>query len=319
MIVILPRDWHDPLGTDTRERRAMLDFQRRFVRIRKAALDIFDSVGYRRLETNAYRPTTGSYAYDLDDERAERITAALLLMVDEILLEGGRYDLWFNDTYVKPAYAQGTALAYSNIASQSVTYAITKPTFEALINSPPYRRRIALIAGRQFEQMQGFATDVAKDKLAGVLVRGMIAGKNPSVIANDIVERTDVDYKRALRIARTEINSALRTARADEAKDAQDRLGLPTKIMHISALSPTTRDEHADRHGKLYEIQEEMDWLATDANSINCKCSMVEVLLRKNGQPYDMQILVRAQRMREEWAARQAAKVEEKLAKKKAR
>lgn len=319
MRVILPRDWHDPLGTDSRERRAMLDFQRRFVRIRKGALDIFDSVQYRKLETNASRPSTGSYQYELDDARADLITAMIASMVDEILLEGGRQEFWFNDVYVKPAYVQGTALTYSNLAAQSVAYAVSKPTFEALIASPPYRRRIALIAGRQFEQMQGFASDVAKDKLAGVLVRGMIAGKNPAAIAHDIVERTDVDYKRALRIARTEINQALRTARADEAKDAQDRLGLRTKIMHISALSPTTRDEHADRHGRLFEIQEEMDWLATDANSINCKCSMVEVLLRKNGQPYDTDLLVRAARMREEWAARQAAKAEEKAASKKAR
>jgi uncharacterized protein with gpF-like domain len=207
-------------------------------------------------------------------------------------------------------------MTYANISVQSATYKAARQSFEQLVLSPPYRRRINLLAGREFEQMASFANDVAKDKLAGILVRGMIAGNSPFKIAEQINERMDIDYRRSLRIARTEINSALRTARADEAKDAQERLGLRTLMMHLSALSPTTRETHADRHGQLFTIQEEQDWLADGSNSINCKCSMVEVLLDKSGIPYDTEILERTKAARDAFVAKRVKQAEEKAAKK---
>ena len=54
-------------------------------------------------------------------------------------------------------------------------------------------------------------------------------------------------------------------------------------MMHFSALSPTTREDHAARHGEVYTVDEVAEWYSVDANGINCKCTQVEVLLDENG------------------------------------
>lgn len=39
--------------------------------------------------------------------------------------------------------------------------------------------------------------------------------------------------------------------------------GLQVKYMHLSALSPTTRKSHAERHGQLFTAQEAKDFWRT--------------------------------------------------------
>ncbi|MCY1452890.1 phage head morphogenesis protein, SPP1 gp7 family [compost metagenome] len=124
-----------------------------------------------------------------------------------------------------------------------------------------------------------------KSDLGSTLTRGMAAGQNPRVIAKDIAARVGVSQSRAERIARTEINNGLRQAKMAEDQDAVDRLGIQQKQMHISALSPSTRDTHAARNGRLFTIQEQKEWWAQTPNSINCKCSTVSVLVDDDGNP----------------------------------
>jgi SPP1 gp7 family putative phage head morphogenesis protein len=123
-------------------------------------------------------------------------------------------------------------------------------------------------------------------------------GQNPRVIAKSIRERIGVSQSRAATIARTEIPNALRQARMDETLSAQESLGIQTKEMHLSALSPTTRPDHAARHARLFSIQEQKEWWARDANSINCKCSTVSVLVGDDGEPLTPSIIERAKKMR---------------------
>lgn len=72
---------------------------------------------------------------------------------------------------------------------------------------------------------------------------------------------------------------------------AKEMLNLETREIHISALSPTTRHHHAIRHGNIYTTDEQRDWWARDANSINCKCSTVTVLVDKDGKPYNKTLI----------------------------
>ncbi|MNJ34293.1 Phage Mu protein F like protein [compost metagenome] len=292
---ILPRSTSDPTGQDKRERSAIRDFDRRVNAVGKEALRIFSEQSYTVVTLNALEVNAKTYVFELDQTILARIGLEIERIAEAIMLEGGVENLWFMRAYVEPAYQQGTGMTVANLAVQSEAYTLTKPTLDAVLFSEPYRKRISLLRAREFELMQGF-TQQLKSDLAQTLTRGMIAGQNPRDIAKDIQERTGVNRSRAERIARTEVTGAFRQARTDEAQAAQQGLGIRTKLMHISALSPTTRPSHASRHAKLYTIQEEKDWWMVVPNMINCKCSTVEVLVNEKGEPLTPGIIERAKR-----------------------
>lgn len=292
---ILPRSSTDPTNTDTRERRFMKDFDRRVNAIGKEVLRILGEQNYTVVTLNALDINASTYQFALDQAILSGINSEIERVCNLILLEGGEQELWALKSYIEPSYIQGTAATAANLTVQSELYALTRPTLDAILFSPPYRKRISLLAAREFELMQGFSQQMKSD-LAQTLTRGMIAGQNPRVIAKDIQARTGVNRSRAERIARTEVTSAFRQARMDEAQAAQVDLGISSRLMHISALSPTTRPSHRARHAHLYTIQEERDWWAVTPNSINCKCSTVEILVDEKGNPLSPAIVERAKR-----------------------
>jgi hypothetical protein len=296
---ILPRNIEDPTGQDARERRAMQDFKSRLRNIQTGTLRILDSIPYQIVTINAASLGVNErvYRFDLDENVLARMNQELELLISSILLEGGEQNLWFMAAYVGPAYVQGTAQSVANLSVQSAEYALSRPALESVLLSDPYRRRIGLVRAREFENMQNL-TAWMKNDLSRTLSQGMGLGQNPRVIAKSIRERIAVSQSRAETIARTEIPNALRQARMDETLSAQESLGIQTKEMHLSALSPTTRPDHAARHATLHTIQEQKEWWATGSRSINCKCSTVSILIDENGEPLTPSIIERAKKMR---------------------
>lgn len=292
---LLPSSSADPTGQDRRERAAINDFARRMSVIQRGMLRILDKQEYTVVTINSAQMQANEtvYRFQLDETILANINAEIALLIDSILLEGGLDQLWFLAAYVEPAYRQGTAQSWTNLSVQSEAYAATKPTLESILLSPPYRTRIGLLKAREFELMRGFSESMKSD-LGSTLARGMSTGQNPRVIARDIKERIGVSQSRAERIARTEITTALRTARLDEAQQAQQDLGVQTKMMHISALSPTTRPDHRARHAHLYTPQEQREWWSVSPRSINCRCSTIEVLVDDDGKPLTPSIVERA-------------------------
>jgi hypothetical protein len=78
---------------------------------------------------------------------------------------------------------------------------------------------------------------------------------------------------------------AHRRAKWEESDSARDDLGVFTRELHLSALLPTTRRTHAARHGTLHTTTDQEEWYQKDGNAINCRCSTVEVLTDKSGNP----------------------------------
>ncbi len=116
-----------------------------------------------------------------------------------------------------------------------------------------------------------------------------------------------IEQGRANRIARTEITTALRRARWDEHDSASDDLGLNVMLLHLSALSPTTRQTHALRHGKLYTSEEVRDWYSINGNAINCKCSQVTVLVDEKGVPLNSSVIdIAKKEFTQTWGKRMA-------------
>lgn len=285
---ILPSSQADPTGVDRLERGAMKDFDRRMRRIRTGYIEALARIP-------AEPAVNKRYTFRLDQALLSSIFADTDRLVDEILLEGGERNLWFFESYVGVAYQRGTAQEYANLGQQSPAYKAGRDSLQALLRSEPYQARLSLLRARQFEEMKGLSGQVKAD-MSRILSDGMGRGLNPRDIARNLTEQTGIEARRGHRIARTEVPMALRRARWDEQDQAQEDYGTQAKLMHISALSPTTRLSHARRHAKLFTSEETRDWYSKDANAINCKCSQVSVLVDEKGEPLVPAIVDRARK-----------------------
>lgn len=285
---ILPSSRADPTGVDRLERGAINELTRRIKRARDVYVEVLNRIPSSPVVNQRYE-------FRLDPERLMLMLNAAGADVDAILLEGGESGVWFFKGYVEVAARRGVAQQFANLARQSPAYAAGRRSLAEVLSSEPHRRRMALLAAREFEEMKGLSAGV-RTTMSRTLTEGMARGKNPRVIAKELTERAGVEISRSRRIARTEVTTALRRARMDEADDAAEQYGLRSKEMHISALSPSTRPTHAARHATLHTTEEQRDWWSRDGNSINCKCSTVSVLVDSSGNPLVPQVVDRAKR-----------------------
>lgn len=285
---ILPGNPLDPTGVDNLERGAMREFNRRMKLIREGYAEALARI-------HAERAVRGRYTYRLDQALLSSIFADTGSLVDAVLSSGGERELWFFESYVSVAYQRGTAQEFANLAKQSPAYKAGRNSLQDLLRTERYRARVALVRARQFEEMKGLGGQVKSD-MARILSEGMGRGKGPRAIGKDLTEQAGIEARRAYKIARTEITTALRRARLDESDAAAEDYGVQSKQMHMSALSPTTRLTHARRHARLFTTNEQRDWWASSGNSINCKCSTVSVLVDDDGKPLVPAIVERARK-----------------------
>lgn len=297
---ILPTNWHDPTGTAN----AIAGAIAKFAGLIRKAPQIYINL----LEKIHSQPVVNAkYSYDLDMSLFSYMLTAAGAELEALLMEGATdgNSLWFAVDYVAPAYQRGTAQAFANLARQSEVYRAARPSLQQLLGDDAYRLRISLVRARQFEEMQGL-TGTIKADMTRVLTSGIASGISPREVARQLRELTDMEESRANRIARTEIGTALRRAKLDESDDAQARFGIHMREMHLSALSPTTRATHAERHGNLYTTAQVREWQSRDGNSINCKCSSTSVLTDEKGKPLVSSVQQRAREIFKNWSAQNA-------------
>lgn len=170
---ILPRNYQDPTGVDALERRAMKDFARRMNKIGKAYKAALDKIP-SSLAVNA------RYEYQLNPTILSIILNDASYLVDQVLLDGNEYDLWFYE-YVDLASEKGTGQSFYNLSQQSPVYAAGRESLASILASDPYQQRMALVHARVFEEMKGLTADVKRD-MARVLTDGVGRGLNPRTL-----------------------------------------------------------------------------------------------------------------------------------------
>lgn len=285
---ILPRNIEDPTGVDSLERGAINKFEDKLKEIGREYPKLLDRIPSQPVVNK-------KYTFQLDSGLLQSVLEQGNSLIESILMEGGFDFLWFYELYAEVAYQRGTAQEFANLSNQSEAYKAGQQSVSNIMRSGAYIRRIALIHSRVFEEMQGFTASI-QAVMSRVLTEGIARGLNPNDIAKNLSNQTGMEQWRANRIARTEITNALRRARWDESEDAQDRYGLRTMQMHISALSPTTRITHAKRHAHLYTVEEVREWYTLAANAINCKCVQVATMVDSDGNPIVPTIQERAEK-----------------------
>lgn len=269
----VPRSKTNPVGQTRRIARAERAVKADIARARTMALEAVESWPYQirnRWQSNAF------YEFFVDLNTLTSLVEA----IRQVLSRGGGSDAV--RAAAEAAYREGTARAVDNLAGMTTDYPRT--VLERLSDAEVLRRA-GLAGSRAFEQMQGFAGQTAQD-LARVLFEAVQSGENPRQTAKTIRERFGVSRTRAERIARTEITMAHRRGRWDEARDAEQKFGLKTMLLHNSALiAGRTRRSHAARHGQMFTREQEAAWYAVDGNAINCLCSQTEIVVDENGEP----------------------------------
>lgn len=86
------------------------------------------------------------------------------------------------------------------------------------------------------------------------------------------------------RISDSELHEMRIRKLQNDISDAE-RLGMAVKFLHLSALAPTSRAHHVERHGELFTGQQMLDWWAEGDNSVRCRCACTPVLLDEQGGP----------------------------------
>lgn len=298
---IIPRSKVDPVQTNREEIAAIKEFKSR---IKKVGDRFIQKVERLRVVEYPSKIRNNSYGYLLDEGEID----GLLEDLDKILATYLIADYWLYTKYVKPTYIKGSLLTKVNLGHQ---IGVETPFFTpkgigasvGKIDAPslfsPERmieRRISLVKARTFEELKGFSANMKKD-LTRILSEGIANGNSVRSITDSIHGQLRVTESRAGTIARTEVSMAMKRARIDESKEAQDQFGLSVMMMQVSALSPTTRWWHAKRHGQLFTIEQVEEWLSDVANVVNCKCTFVEVFVDGAGNPISNALEARVKKM----------------------
>ena len=314
---ILPSNPKSPNMVDTIVHRAQSKLRGRLRRAQVEIVALFNAIPRERVGEGlgGIQVNASEYLYLLDSNLLQQTSFSIRSILERLLLDGSRSD-WFMYQSQQLSYESGTANAIANLTSIAGEEAIQqleldlepyRRNLQQVLFSRPYQERLKIVSARMFEEMENMTGQAAVD-LRRVLGDGMAAGDNPRVIAERIREEIGLSLKgvrpgnqniaaRALKIARTEVNAAHREARRAENKEAES-LGIHTREMWLSALSPTTRTSHARRHGHLYTQKENKDFYLSkesQGGQINCRCSAQAVLVDDKGNPYDSEFAKKVQ------------------------
>lgn len=317
---ILPTkaQFKDPTKQGSNRKRAISKLGSRYSKIRsevKKAVKLFLSKVPRELVSSNIVANKNTYTYDIDNTQIGDMSVLIKKLLEKHLDTNGNVTIdpnfWLSG-YVNIAYDKGASealqstknISTSDNVGDELSIAIRSTPIESLIFDPQYKRRVELVAGRTFNLMQGL-TDSTRSDLVDTLSRGMANGKGIKEITDSIVARIKVSKSRAERIARTEINNAYRTANRQEMTEINNSLfkdqEYEMKLLWFSALSSTTRLSHASRHGKTYTAEEVAAFYSEGGNSINCLCSQTQVLVDKQGNIFQEDVIKEMKEQKIKW------------------
>ena len=299
----------DPTGQAVNRNKATRQLVNRLTHAEREVKALFRAVPRTtRRQTkvvNAEQETV--YSYDFDYEEFAALSA---FAINQSLLETQTNRMPF-DWYYRPTielpYRQGTveevrdfnALVASAITAGVLVAGLPPETVaaEQVLISTGYRLSVSKVQAVNFSVVKGLSEKTATQVL-GRVNDGIEAGESPTAIAEDITKRFDVAKSDAKRIAHTEVNKAYNDAKLKATDMLAQRTGLRAGVIHISALTPTTRTTHADRHGNAYTTSDQTGWWNEGANRINCKCSTRTILIDRSGNVVDVaeQDVIKAER-----------------------
>lgn len=283
----------DPTGQARNRKRSAGRLNKRLRAARKRIIQRFRAVPFQRSSeqviVNASSITI--HDYEMSSAHWQEFTLFVKSVLDEELvtsLDLLPADWWFSEDVEVP-FRQG-ALTTLNEYNQMVAAGALAGTVAAqqldaslVLLSKQYADTLRDAVIRNYDLIKILSDDTAAKVLERIR-RGIDSGLSPSTITDDIIERFEIARSNVERITRTEINRAYNDARINAATNIQGQTGARVGLLHISALIPSTRVTHAERHGKAYTPAQQTAWWNSDANRINCLCTTRTVLIDDDGK-----------------------------------
>ena len=304
---IIPRNKKDPTQSFKSLNKTYRNIENRYHKIKLRFNELFSQYlkGVERESNQSFIFSQGTiyqansnYIYDLSASEIDALHKLMQDILDEYLLEGGRESFWRLST-IEDEYNRGTHFAYINLSYQSAYYA-GETTFMALLAKPAYQNQIKQAFTLSFNGWKSL-TETAKSDLSHVLASAIARGINPRETAKIISKRLEVSMSKAKSLAQTEQLAAYRQAQWNETTWTQERLGLNTALLHISAKLPTSRVTHVYWDGRIRTVEDVQNWYEENGNRYNCHCAQLPILLNENGEPYNKFVIEQLTKEREKW------------------
>lgn len=294
------RNKQDPTGQNRNRKKGARALQSRITRAERQIKALFRAIPKERRRQAGIinNAEVTFYDYDYPPIEQERLTSQVQGILDEELetIDPQMPPDWFWQDNLEQPYRQGTVQTVNSLNQQIAAAAIAGIVVRGLapqpvpidnvLQSQAYLDRLNNVYVSNYPTIKGLSQNTTKQVMQQINA-GIKAKQPPSVIAETISERFDVSRSSAKRIADTEINQAFTNAEMDATVIAADVTGLRAGVIHISALLPTTRNHHANRHGNAYTVEQQRQWWDTGTNRINCKCSTISVLIDAKGKVVD--------------------------------
>ena len=289
----------DPTGQAKNRRKGTLTLNRRLTKSEREVKALFRAIPKKRKSRtalpNANTPTI-FYEYEITDTEISQMGKSIEFILNKELLETQTDDIpgaWYWKDNIEQPYRQGTAEELVNInqliAGAAIAGVLVKGLpprpvpIEQVLLSEPYRNALNKVYVSNFESIKTLSKTTAS-QVTRVINSGIDAKLTPTEISEQISDRFDVSRSSAKRIADTEINQAYTDSKLDANDIAAAETGLRSGVIHISALTTTTRNTHAARHGNAYTTVDQRQWWDSNANRINCKCDVISVLIDSSGK-----------------------------------
>ncbi len=260
----------DPTRTLTLRAFAVSELNRRFNEIKRVVrLTVSET---NLLTVNAEPAGASRFAFLRDAEKVGEFESWLDEQVQEEILGGGTPgENWLNG-YVGTSYGRGAQKTRSVIARKYANAGLL-PT-SSIFTNPAHIERAELIYTRTFSSLKG-VTDVMGQQMSRVLSDGILRGQGIKEISDGLTNRIDkIGKTRATLIARTEIVNAHNTASITEAETLEGSIGEEVKMRWQTALDGREREEHHNRHNKIYTKKV----AATLIGEPNCRCAISPVV-----------------------------------------
>lgn len=232
--------------------------------------------------------------YSLTPAETQSIFDQITNIIDEILLDGGKRNLWLYEFTSKSGEAGGLQ-TFQNLSNQSELYA-ERTFLQQVLTSPAYINLINIANNGIFDSYRDLTAKATQD-LNAITGDAIIRGIGPKELARIIEKRLGVSKSSARLKAQTVLLNTYREARRAESQRAEDEFGIKTGLLWTSALIPTTRVSHAKEHGEIKTREWVADFYSKDGNLYNCYCAQTEVLILE-GKPQISEVAL--ERMKEE-------------------
>ena len=290
---ILPRNKKDPTQSSRVISRIFKDIDSRY---KAVSATIFEKLStYQVRQNNA---DSGQYVYSMTPAELASLFEFINSTLQDNVLEGGVDNLWMFD-HLDDEFLRGTQFAFTNLSTQYQPYADTT-NIRTITLSPGYQNQVAAARVSAWSEWKG-VSDKGRANISSAIAEAVVNGTNVRDTAKVIQKKINASRSEAMNVAQTEQLGAYRQAARNEVRWSQERLGMNTAMMHLSALLPTSRPGHVARHGHIYTPDEIEEWYSQDGNRFRCHCTQVPVVLDDDGQLMNRGMVERLAKERQDW------------------